>query len=92
MGKRTEWTRVVCRTFKSGISKGEVIALFIDDYKPETKHIVGSYMHIGQHADADYQHIISMTRRATPEECGPLLDELHSIGYSNIEIMYRKHR
>lgn len=84
---KTEWTRVVFRTFKSGVSKGEVIALFIDE---EWKGLVASYMHIGQHSSADYNAIIGMTRRATPQEYAPLADELHRIGYTNIETMYRK--
>ena len=93
MAKRTEWTRIVFRTFKSGIAKGEVIALLIDTDKDCcSKANVMSYMHLGQHSEANYNGIISMTRRATPEECEPLLDELHRIGYINIEIMYRKHR
>jgi hypothetical protein len=85
---KKEITRVVFRTFISGISKGEVIALFIDDEWQYGE--VSSYMHIGQHSGAHYPSIISMTRRATPEEYAPLLNELHRIGYTNIEVMYRK--
>lgn len=83
-----EITRVVFRTFISGISKGKVIALFIDDEWQYGE--IASYMHIGQHSGADYKHIMAMTRRATPEEYAPLADELHRIGYTNIEVMYRK--
>lgn len=85
---KTDWTRIVFRTFISGVSKGEVIALFIDDEWQYGE--IASYMHIGQHSGANYNHIMAMTRRATPEEYAPLADELHRIGYTNIEVMYRK--
>jgi hypothetical protein len=85
------WTRIVFRTFKSGDAKGEVIALFIDTSNDCcTKANVMSYMHVGQHCEANYNGIIAETRRATPEEYAPLADELHRIGYTNIEVMYRK--
>ena len=87
---KTDWTRIVFRTFKSGVAKGEVIALMIDD--EWSRGQVASYMHIGQHSGADYNGIIAVTRRATPEEVAPLADELHRIGYSNIEVMYRRGR
>lgn len=85
---KTEWTRIVFRTFKSGVAKGEVIALFIDDKWNDRE--MASYMHVGQHGGADYNHIMSITRRAKVEEYAPLADELHRIGYTNIEVMYRK--
>jgi len=92
MAKNSNLTRIVFRTFKSGVAKGEVIALLIDTDKDcSSKANVMSYMHLGQHSEANYKNIISMTRKSTPEECKPLLDELHRIGYTNIEIMYRKH-
>lgn len=87
---KTDWTRIVFRTFISGVAKGQVIALFIDE--EWSRGEVTSYMHIGQHGGADYRHIMSITRRATPEEVASLADELHRIGYSNIEIMYRKNK
>lgn len=91
MAKNSKFTRVVFRTFTRGISKGEVIALLIDTENDCcTKGNVMSYMHVGQHCEANYNGIIAETRRATPEEYVPLADELHRIGYTNIEVMYRK--
>ena len=92
MAKRKKtYTRVVFRVFKHGIDKGEVIALFIDTEKDcYAKGNVMSYMDVGQHCEANYNGIIAETRRATPEEYAPLADELHRIGYTNIEVMYRK--
>lgn len=40
-----------------------------------------SYMHIGQHGDADYQGVVSSTKLAKPEEYADLKKELESIGY-----------
>ena len=91
MAKNSKWTRIVFRTFKRGISKGEVIALLIDTANDCcTKGNVMSYMHVGQHCETNYNGIIAQTRRATPEEYVPLADELRRIGYSNIEVVYRK--
>ncbi len=94
MAKNSKWTRIVFRTFKSGIAgvaEGEVIALFIDTEKDcYAKGNVMSYTHVGQHCEANYNAIIADTRRATPEEYAPLANELHRIGYTNIEVMYRK--
>ena len=87
MAKNSKWTRIVFRTFKSGVQKGEVIALFIDEV---SENYVMAYMSSEGHGDALYSHIIDITRRATPEEVAPLADELHRIGYTNIEVMYRK--
>ena len=91
MAKNSKWTRIVFRTFKSGYAKGDVIALLIDTANDCcTKGNVMSYMHVGQHCEANYNAIIADTRRATPEEYASLADELHRIGYTNIEVMYRK--
>lgn len=90
MAKNSKWTRIVFRTFKSGYAKGDVVALFIDTTNDCcTKGNVMSYMHVGQHCEANYNAIIADTRRATPEEYAPLANELHRIGYTNIEVMYR---
>lgn len=73
--------KVVFRKFKSD---GEIIALF-----PQTLYsrYVTSYMHIGQHGDADYHWCIRISKPATPEEYKPLLNELKSIGYDNLRIV-----
>lgn len=90
MAKKSKtFERIVFRTFKHGISKGEVIALFIDEIA-DSEGNVGSYMHIGQHSAADYTACIQATRKATPKEIEPLLKELHRVGYHNIEMMQRR--
>jgi len=87
--KSKKFERIVFRTFKHGIGKGEVIALFIDEIA-NSDGDVGSYMHIGQHSPADYTACIQATRKATPQEIKPLLKELHRVGYRNIKMMQRR--
>lgn len=75
--KDTETTLVVFRKFKDS---GNVIALF-----PEVDHNgreCSSYMYIGQHGPADYDHCIDTTIPATPAEYADLKKELESIGYN----------
>lgn len=76
MEKDTDITRVVFRIWRD---TGEVIAFFPD--VPADKKYMMSYMHIGQHGEADYQYLIKETSLATPAEYKPLKEELESIGY-----------
>jgi hypothetical protein len=75
-------TKVVFRKFKDGV----VIAVF-----PEVSynyvHLM-SYQHEGQHGDC-VPWISSFTKPATPAEYAPLLSELKSIGYDDLQIMKR---
>lgn len=66
--------KVIFRKFKNG----EIIALF-----PEIvgRRYVSSYMHLGQHSDADYSHVVQGTTLATPDEYMELKKELEKIGY-----------
>ena len=75
-------TKVVFRKFKN---KGvlELVALFPED-SHRHGYMTGSYMHIGQHSNCDYQAVISITTPATPEEYKDLKSELESIGYNLI--------
>lgn len=76
MEKDTEHTEVVFRKWK-----GEIIALFpyrFDDYRALT---CLSYMHVGHHSNADYNHIVYHSKLATEEEYKELFQELESIGY-----------
>lgn len=75
-------TKTIFRKFPDG----QIVALF-----PEIRYdrYVGSYMHIGQHGDADYDYVVRRTRPAAVEEHMPLLRELETIGY---EIMPMKRR
>ncbi len=75
MKKDTTKTKVVFRKYKNG----EIIALF-----PEmvNGYFVCSYMHMGQHSDAEYHHAISSTNPATEEEYKDLYNELtNQVGY-----------
>lgn len=68
-------TVVIFRKFKD---RGDVIALF-----PEAKAALrcGSYMHVGQHGEADYNFIVSKTVLASPKEYRALKTELEGLGY-----------
>ncbi|BBL00444.1 hypothetical protein A3BBH6_06800 [Alistipes onderdonkii subsp. vulgaris] len=77
-------TKVVFRKWKDG----EVIALFPDDTNPYAGTVT-SYMHIGQHGDADYGHVIAATHPARPSEYHGLLAELITIGYADLHVVQR---
>lgn len=76
-------TKVVFRKFKQG---GDIIALFPEQ---ANRLMVGSYMHVGQHADADYDGVISATTPAKESEYAELLAELKSIGYDDLRVMQK---
>jgi hypothetical protein len=75
---RAESVPVVFRVWR-GSDGGDVIALF--PTLVENRGQVTSYMRIGQHGAADYQHVIRDTRPAAPAEYEPLARELTQIGY-----------
>jgi len=64
----------------------EVIALF--PYDKETNDCCNSYMHLGQHANANYIGVISQTKPANESEYKDLFNELENIGY-NLKIQLR---
>jgi len=70
-------TLTIFRKFK----EGDIIALFpeLKEYRPGT---CLSYIHVGQHGSANYNHIINITNKATPTEYNDLKTELESIGYT----------
>lgn len=76
MTKDTHTTEVKFRKFKDG----QIIALMPHEVC-DLKGNVTSYMHVGQHSGADYKGMLAITKRATPTEYEPLLNELESIGY-----------
>ncbi len=85
----TEETVVIFRKFKDD---GSIIALFPElDY--ESGHAnwgkVQSYMHVGQHGEADYANVVTLTTPAQEHEYEDLAEELASIGY-NLRILARK--
>lgn len=76
-------TKVIFRKFKQG---GDIIALFPEQ---TNRLMVGSYMHVGQHSDADYTRVIAVTTPASESEYAGLLAELKSIGYDDLQVMKR---
>lgn len=75
--------KVLFRKFKQG---GDIIALFPEQTN-RNNYMTGSYMHIGQHSDADYDSVISQTTPATESEYADLLAELIGIGYEELRVM-----
>ena len=65
--------RVIFRKFKNG----EVIAILPD----VSSDSVMTYMHVGQHGEGDYSHLLEVTQPALFNEYKALQDELFSIGY-----------
>lgn len=62
---------------------GDTIALF--PAEPGGQYgLCGSYMHVGQHGDADYLIVVRRTRPATSEAIKTLSAELADIGYTNL--------
>jgi hypothetical protein len=78
----TEETLVVFRVWE-----GEVIALFPADKEPGG--LVSSYMHVGQHGAADYEHIIHESRPASEYEYEDLYAELVDRGY-RLQVLKKK--
>jgi hypothetical protein len=77
--------KVVFRKFKNN----QIIALFPETYNPyRTGRWLESYMHIGQHSEAD-PAIVRETTLATLSEYAPLLKELQSI-YKGYELIIGK--
>jgi len=81
-------TKVVFRKWKpvmmlNCIGDG-IIALFPEQL--DNGYTIGSYEHYGQHSAADYDHVISCSRPATPDEYKNLYNELESLGY-NLRVM-----
>ena len=74
IGKSTD---VIFRKYKKG---GDIIALF--PYMVENgRGDVMSYEKIGQHAGANYDAVMTMTKPATKTQYKPLAVELTQIGY-----------
>lgn len=81
-------TKVIFRKFKSGIAKGEIIALFPYDLWNERE--CASYMHVGQHSGADYNAMMMSTKPAKPEEYQELYNELIKIGYPELQVVQKR--
>jgi hypothetical protein len=78
-GEEIKMDRVIYRKWKD---TGEVIAFLLDvDANPG---FVVSYMHVGQHGEADYRLCLSRTVPAKPYEFSSLARELRVIGYEPV--------
>jgi hypothetical protein len=84
MEKDTHTTDITFRKF----SNGEIIALMPHEVNDHKGNVV-SYMHVGQHSGADYNHVIAKTKLATPFEFADLLRELEGHGY-NVHIVSKR--
>lgn len=84
MTKKNDITKMNFRKFKDG----DIIALM--PYEQWCGIECASFMHLGQHGGADYNHVIRTTKPATESEYKELFDELTSIGY-NIKVIKKKH-
>ena len=68
---------------------GDVLALFPTWPHDYAGTLCTSYAHVGQHGAADYEHVLSRTRPASPDQYASLLQELRVIGYDNLQV-YRR--
>lgn len=66
--------------------EGDVIAIFINDEYAGPGNGLSSYQHVGQHGGCSYD-LLHELRPASKDEYMPLLKELKSIGYHNLEIV-----
>ena len=83
--RKENMTPIVFRKYENK----EIISLFPTIRAGEYDQTVQSYMHFGQHGDADYNFVVSKTKLATPEEYKELLAELTEIGYVNLKVYKR---
>lgn len=82
MNKDKFITKVVFRKFQDG----QILALFPYD---KSNNYCNSYMHIGQHSDADYDLCIRTTKPARETEYKDLFNELETIGY-NLQVIRKR--
>jgi hypothetical protein len=77
----TAVTKVVIRRWKDS---GDLIALFPEEPADVQGNTVSSYMHVGAHGSANYEHVISQTKKLYwwDEATVAFIDELKSIGYN----------
>jgi len=73
-----ERTLVVFRRWRD---TSDLIALFPAQPADFKGWFVDSYMHVGQHAAADYHVVVQATMPVTVEEAADLRRELERIGY-----------
>lgn len=64
---------------------GEIVALFPDEDYDHSSSCIVCYSHVGQHSGASRDLI--RHKMATREQYEPLLKELKSIGYDDLEVI-----
>lgn len=67
----------------------EVVAVFPTE---RNRGDIMCYAHVGQHSDCCREWVTQDTRNATPNEYAPLLAELRTIGYDDLQIIKRMPR
>jgi hypothetical protein len=75
-------TNVIFRKWKD-----DIIAIFPDIPGKKEDSSCTSYMKIGQHSTCNPQRIIEESHPATREEYHNLLEELHAMGYDDLEVI-----
>lgn len=74
-------TKMVFRRWRDG----EVIALMPEEPADPNGYLCQSYMRVGQHGAANYEHVIAKTvpvsRESVESDLLQLMDELKGIGY-----------
>jgi len=75
--------KVVLRRWKGKTDQRNLIALFPEQPADDYGRTVNSYMTVGQHGEADYDHVIRQTRPVLwwDQEVLDFLAELKRIGY-----------
>jgi hypothetical protein len=68
---------------------GSIIALFPNEPFTHSRSTCMSYMHVGQHGEADYHYVVKVTKLASEAEQRPLRQELENIGY-DLKVVTRK--
>ena len=69
-------TKVVSRKFKDN---EDIIALFPEKIWNRQNYTISSYMHIGQHGDADYDHVIRVGKGRINFLLNPVLKQGHLV-------------
>lgn len=88
MEKDKEITEVVFRKYKSGFSKGDILALFPNNV--HNGHLIDCYEFCGQHGSADYTHCLGITKPASESEYKDLKNHLEKhFGY-NLKVIKRR--
>jgi hypothetical protein len=77
--------KVMIRKFKS---TGELIALFPTEFHYHNE--CSSYLIVGQHGGANYEHVLKQTCLANKNEQKIMLKELKKVGYTDLKVSYRR--